>query len=126
MNMFLKTNMEEVQTFFSIRSQIQLLEGLKTVSTVVLSLVADAPAQCLMMNMMQSNGNFGCSCCLAAGESCIIGESGHSRIYMYNLEDNSVNGYEQPRLTIQHYCMQSKELKIFITAENPTLNQCME
>ena len=52
----------------------------------MLTCVADAPARCIMLEMMQFNGKYGCPCCYAPGETLVFGPKQHSRIYPYDTE----------------------------------------
>ena len=68
------------------------------VKTIILSAVADAPARCLMMDLTQFNGFYGCPCCYATGETFAISEKGNSHIYLYNKEEQySENGHDRER-----------------------------
>ena len=48
---------------------IETTEGSKIVECYLLSAVFDAPATSLFLNMIQFNGNYGCSYCLEKGEN---------------------------------------------------------
>ncbi|XP_064649597.1 uncharacterized protein LOC135501412 isoform X1 [Lineus longissimus] len=48
---------------------------------MVFSAVADAPARCLLQDVIQFNGNFGCGSCLAKGTSVKTSERGQTHAY---------------------------------------------
>ena len=43
----------------------------------------DKPAKCLVQNLVQYNGLYGCSKCLQPGETYSIHDRGHSHVYPY-------------------------------------------
>ncbi|KAL5013170.1 hypothetical protein ScPMuIL_007440 [Solemya velum] len=69
-------------------------ESMLKVRTIIPSSVADAPARCLMMELAQFNGKFGCPCCYAPGETHAISETGNSHIHPFYIgEDQQETGY---------------------------------
>lgn len=56
---------------------------------LLLSVVADAPARCLLANMLQFNGKHGCPCCLHPGERHQTSDTGFSRIFPFTPDTES-------------------------------------
>ncbi len=80
---------------------IKVDNEMKTLRVILMSIVADAPARCLLADMAQYNGQFGCPCCKAPGETFKTSDRGHSRIYPYNV-DNRLSGLFEHRNSADH------------------------
>lgn len=73
---------------------------------MLINIVCDAPAKCLVQNFTQFNGFYGCGCCLTKGSSIKTSIKGSMLSYPYDLsEDNSGTGHGVLRShisTIEH------------------------
>ena len=54
---------------------------------ILLAGTCDLPAKCLILNMIQFNGMFGCSKCIQPGSSFSTSACGTVHVYLYCLED---------------------------------------
>lgn len=77
--------------FFIAGKLMKFKNGEKNLRALVLSAVADAPARCLLIDMMQFNGSYGCPCCYSPGVTHQINDgtsSGRSHVYPCNTEND--------------------------------------
>lgn len=83
------------------------LNGKETLlRAVLLNIVCDAPARCLVQNFMQFNGFFGCGFCLTKGSTVKTSARGSMLSFPYDISDcNSESGHSSIRShseTIRH------------------------
>ncbi|XP_060564666.1 uncharacterized protein LOC132723884 [Ruditapes philippinarum] len=65
---------------------------------VLLNVVCDAPARCIVQNFTQFNGFFGCGCCMTKGSSVQTSARGTMLSYPYEItDDNAKMGHSQLR-----------------------------
>ena len=61
--------------------EVKTLGAVSKIYTTVLGVVCDAPARCMVQNLVQFNGKYGCSSCLSTGEK------GQVPVYPYDLSN---------------------------------------
>ena len=92
--------------------EIEAAEGSKIVRCYLLSAVSDATTKSLFLNLIQFNGNYGCSYCLEKKETYKASEKWHTHIYPFNFESGS--GFSNMR-------RQKEALKFANKAQQKTL-----
>ncbi|XP_013421011.1 uncharacterized protein LOC106181232 [Lingula anatina] len=86
MNIFLKPLVEELSMLYSKGAEITLDGQPFLLRAMLLSIVCDAPAKCLVQNFTQFNGFFGCGCCLHKGESVKTSARGSMMAFPFHTE----------------------------------------
>ena len=66
--------------------EVKTLGAASKIYTPVLGVVCDALARCMVQNLVQFNGKYGCSSCLSTGENVLL-ERGQVHVYPYDLSN---------------------------------------
>lgn len=106
MNVFLLPLIEELKTLYEKGVSVILNRKKTLLRAVLLNVVCDAPARCLVQNFVQFNGFYGCGCCITKGLSVKTSAKGSMLSYPYEYtEDPSECGHSPLRThseTVRH------------------------